>query len=385
MATYKVQILHYFPVMIKTQFVFKTFVLLSSLLIGLANGHAVNNCAKLFSFNPDHDYARLGVDIKNTPLRIREILDVTEAFLISPHPPSFETLRRADLSRYEKTLEPLSPTDILVQKEAFVRILELFKFVKDDSDYFFIGNGMYIPYLMAKSLFENTPLQSRIKFIAFSRPLAKMAVDKPGSMDTYYNQIGVGINTKRNIVVIDSVSLNSPGENSIIRTATSIADYLIRVRDLTTEEALALIFSIGIKENNITYTHESPNLSDYSKRMRAASTQASGLFPFENNLFPFLSPMFSFNDSPFRQSYERIDADFYWNGKFDRLDSLKIPRGQEDVRYHLVQDPAPMHVESVIGSQAGKAHFYLDIIGQASKWKTSLKEIIDQIVERHQL
>lgn len=95
----------------------------------------------------------------------------------------------------------------------------------------FVGNGFYLPYLMAKSLFEGTPMFERIKFIAFSRGLSHLAYDSPESLQKYFDSLHIGEHKDRKIVIVDSVSADmrlKPSEHSLIRTANGIRKYLIQ-------------------------------------------------------------------------------------------------------------------------------------------------------------
>lgn len=288
------------------------------------------------------------------PQATQVILDKTPDFLLSPKAPSYEELEKADLSNFKipKSLQPDHP---FADPKSYVPILSLFRPLKEDADYLFVGNGYYIPYLMARSLFAGTPMENRIKFVAFSRPLASEAAKKPNDFYPYYQSLDLG-KQSRKLVVIDSItSLEHGNKHSVISTSNSIRKFLIH-RGWSPEKAIQSVVTMAMPEGSPGHDYRTRNLSDYFQRLSKIGVSNS-----EIASYPYFDPGIDYDQSPFKDSYSYSGNDFYWNGKYTALDSRGVPRGYTDIRAQLSKlDPAGL--EFYINDRAQLASTYQEII-----------------------
>jgi hypothetical protein len=332
---------------------------------------AVAPCAsELAKLNRDAAYSRIGIELKDQIPKVKAILESTPAFLISPKAPSFEELEKADLHRW-KIPPQLKKNYYFADFKNYVPVLKLFQSLKEDADYLFVGNGYYIPYLMARSLFSGTPMESRIKFVAFSRPLSKDAVERPQSFSSYFDTLDVA-SKKRKLVVIDSISsLGEANNHSVIRTSNALRKYLMN-RGWSQDEALKGVITFGMPEGDPEHLYRAKTLEDYFQQISKIDRKN-----LDEAMFPYFDPGITYADSPFEESYDYVGNSHYWNGKYASLDVQGMPRGIEDIRNGLARLPSG-ELEDFLSDRAEKASFFKEVINYG---KTNSKLFTKEIQE----
>jgi hypothetical protein len=352
------------------------FIFFASLSV--LNLLAVAPCAsELAKLSSESSYSRIGIELKHQNPKVKAILESTPAFLISPKAPSFEELEKADLHRW-KIPSQLKKNYYFADFKNYVPVLKLFQSLKEDADYLFVGNGYYIPYLMARSLFSGTPMESRIKFVAFSRPLAKDAVEKPQSFDRYFDTLDLASRNKK-LVVIDSISsLGEANNHSVIRTSNALRKYLMN-KGWSQEEALKGVITFGMPEGDPEHLYRTKTLEDYFQKISKIDQKN-----LDGAMFPYFDPGIPYADSPFEESYDYIGNSYYWNGKYASFDSLGMPRGIEDVRNRLSRLPVS-DLEDFLSDRAEKASFFKEIIDFGKSSSKLFRKEIESALKAHKL
>lgn len=350
------------------------FAFIASTLFG--NLSCEQTLSKISSSN---DYQRLGVDLAATRPKIKELLESTRAELLSPKAPSFEELENLDLKSW-KIGKQMKAGDPFTEPKSLASVLKLFEQVREDADYLFVGNGYYIPYLIARSAFAGTPMADRIKFVAFSRDLARKADENPELVSDYFKSLGIG-NTKspKKIIVIDSItSLESGNKHSVIRTSNAIRRHLID-EGWPQSDAIRSVITLAMPEGDPSHSYRTRSLDEYYRKVSEIPT--GGL---RQAVVPYFDPGIPFDQSPFIDSYEHSGDGHYWNGKYNQLDSQGIPRGIEDIRKSLDKIPL-QELREVLNDRAQKASFYQEIISYQKKNALLYQKEISKILTFHHL
>ena len=313
------------------------------------------------------------------PPEIKKIIDGVPQELISPVAPTFEQLRDLTLSRRSST-SALDAQFPLIDTASVKRVLQIFDVTKGKADYLFVGNGMYLPYLMAKAIFEDTPIQKRIKFVPFSRELAEDSTRNSDFYHGYFLNLDLfeGSHPKK-IVVVDTVSQQDSGNNhTVIQVSNAIRNSLMKATAkgspfpplplISPQEAIKAVISLGILENpSTTHKNRISNPDEYSKKMGEIAGKARegffGLFPRlpKRTTFPYLDSQIDGNQTPFNASYGPRGRDHYWNGKYNQLDEEGKPRGEKDIKHRLAEISVD-ELNAFIEERAQKAAFYKRLI-----------------------
>ncbi len=349
---------------------------------------ANNQCILIFnnqqstlrlSSSKTDEFFNLGVNLQTLPERTRNELKKGPSFLISPQAPKFEDLMIADFKNYNIEPNQLSDFHPFKNIRSFESVLRLFEFMRGDAEYYFVGNGYYISYLMARALFDGTPLQSKIKFIAFSRPLSEMVYKKPEIINNYFSELEVENGRHKKIIVIDSVtSVENPNKHSIIMTSIAIRRYLLS-KGWSYRNAIDSVVSVGMPEEaGFPQTYRTNDLESYFKKLKEIHSSN-----FNDAIFPYFNPKISWLQSPFIDSYAaKFGNDYYWNGKYNDLDNLNRPRGFKDIRDQLMTiSPSQLHF--FLLENAKKASMYIEIIKAGLQIRHQLIEEINLIVSQH--
>jgi hypothetical protein len=324
------------------------------------------------------DYRNHGMSLEGLSLERRALLEKYPAFIFSPRSPSYEDLMQKKI-KFSGSTE-FKTFHAFDQQKSFEVILKLFTAVKYDADYYFVGNGFYIPYLMAKSLFAGTPMENRIKYIAFSSRLAELSEKDPQLFSNYYNSIGIGHHPNRKIIILDSLTgENKPNQHGIIRTSNSIRKHLM-ASGWDSRHAIDHVITMGLPEFEPLFLgkqkYQTKSLEDYEQRLHQIT--------FENmntSVFPYLDPKVKWSQEPFVAAYH-FDGDgneFYWNGKYKELDEQSWPRGKQDVRQSLKQI-SDEDLQHYLSRQSKLAAFYLKIIQAGLGFREPLKNQIESIL-----
>jgi hypothetical protein len=295
-------------------------------------------------------------------------------YLLAALPPSFEDLTyNLDPGKYGLVTDYINDKNLNLK--FYKEVLNIFRVIHEDADYYFVGNGFYIPYLIAKSLFSGTSLESRIKFMAFSRGLVKKALNFRGSADRYFESLGIGVQ-ERKIIIIDSLSDHLDVEingNSLLQLQLALINYLMREKGLNQKEALASVVVVGYPELQIPKApFEVDSLSTYNERIRDLENSVLA-----NTQLPYIKIG---NTSPFMQFYSRdgstnnwlgAELDLYWNGKFNDFDEDEMPKGNIDIQ-DLHESGRLKDFEKEINLRLRRAGVYSYIISESLKIKSEL-------------
>ena len=353
-------------------------IVFGCLLIGaLAQGSSCPD--SLARLNSQNTFGGLSVILSSARRGVKERLESVPPELLSPRAPTFQELEKIDVSSWKipKQLDTKAP---LAQPQALEPVLKLFQQLKTDADYLFVGNGFYLPYLMARSAFEGTPMAERIKFVAFSRELAKKANDRPEDFNSYFKTLDLpSPEAKRKIVVIDSISsLDSNHDHSIIRTSNALRKFLIQQR-WSHKKAVESVITLGMPEGEPSHSYRSFSLEDYEKKLSQVSPEK-----INSDLIPYLDPGIVFDQSPFLDSYSYTGDGIYWNGKYQSLDKMGMPKGIEDIRMGLDRIPL-RELDEVLADRAKKTSFYQEIIQASKKNASRYQKEINEIIQQHKL
>ena len=250
----------------------------------------ISSCeTHLANLSNEEIYRKLGVDLEGTPPSVRARLNSVPAELLSPKAPSFEELEKLDLKSWNLT-KKLSATHPFAAPKSLGLLLKLFDQPIENADYLFLGNGYYIPYLMARSAFAGTPMESRIKFVAFSRDLAKKSIENTESFSTYFKSLGIDTtDPNRKWVIIDSItSLQSGNDHSVIRTSNAIRNYLAQ-EGWPRDKANQSVITLGMPEGNPSHSYRTHTLEDYFNKLTERSSKESNKtsFPYFDPAVPF--------------------------------------------------------------------------------------------------
>lgn len=356
------------------------FLLLAFLLLTPNPSQAQLYCSDLFTESSKNSisdaYKKLGIDLADFSENSTQVLKNAHPALTSPKAPSYEEIMAVPFSNWPHIHQQLNANHPFARVESFKSVLSFFKFMKEDADYIFVGNGYYISYLMAKSIFSGTALEHRIKFLPFSRGLAAKAAINFRPFATFFkdSQLGEG---KRKIVIIDSVSPDeNPNGHSLIRTSMAIRNYLISV-GWTHRESLDSIITMGTPEEPGYQSYRFKSLTDYSEKIRSIDETN-----YDRTTFPYFDPGLNWGQAPFIQSYSHEGNQYYWNGKYNTLDKYDVPMGESDVRPNLVRY-TPEELTLYLTERAELAALYKEIINYGKSHKPNLAEEINRIVSEH--
>ncbi len=298
-------------------------------------------------------------------------------FLQSPRNPSYEDLMASDLSSLTKNRLQSNRVQSwysdIFRIKSFQNILKLFTFVDADAEYIFVGNGMYIPYLMAKSIFDGTAMQPRIKFMAVSRKLADEMFERPSSFDRYFKFLEIGEHQGRAIMVIDSMTSYKPnGANSLIKISRVLRGYLLK-KGWEFRSAMDAVVPLTIIEQEFGHRHRSLRMTDFLKKSNEINKKN---WKSEDTFFPYLDSGLDFAEAPFRASYNyKGDSHHYWNGKYRFFDILGLPEG----------DLSTIKNKDILEERLQKALFYKQIIAKGQSYREIHQFQVAEILQAHQL
>ena len=322
----------------------------------------------------EQGYTRLGISLASIRPAVRSRLEKVPSELLSPRAPQFEELEKLDVSQW-KLPKQLKEGNSFSDPKSLSSILNLFRQVKGDADYLFVGNGYYIPYLMARAAFAGTPMESRIKFVPVSRDLIDKTASNPQVLSQYFKTLGIGSATSpKKVVVIDSItSLESKNRHSIMRTANAVRNYLIE-QGWSQEKALRSVIPLAMPEGDPSHSYRTRSLEDYERKIAQVDPKN-----FQSATLPYLDPGIPFDQGPFQESYSYYGDGHYWNGKYSSLDSFGMPRGIEDIRPGLERMSA-RELEEFLLDRAHKVQLYQEVIAanknNARRYQKEIKEIL---------
>lgn len=298
----------------------------------------------------------------------------SSALLLSSTPPSFEDLIQSF------GIEAQIPTPNFINNEnfnleLFRAVLKIFKITNEDADYYFVGNGFYIPYLIAKSLFSGTILEDRIKFMPLSRPSVTTVLDDVGSADRFFETLGLG-HHQRNLILIDSVSYFPKyfiNANSLLKLHMAVMEFLKRQKSYSHRQALATVIAAGYTERQIKKSPDGINtMFMYKRRMQKFLTH-----DFRSTQLPFyrLGDADIFLEFYSRKgtshNWEGVEQNIYWNGKYNYFDDSGMPLGKLNLE-ELLANGAIEEFQSEINQRLHRLEIYRYIISAGNDLKRGL-------------
>lgn len=340
------------------------------------------NCSVLFfKTNDISDYKSIGVNLSELPSEIANELKKYPAFLISPNAPKYEDIRSAQFTRVADKIGSYNDMDSFRNINTFRTVLSLFKSITSEAEYYFVGNGFYTSYLIAKTLFEGTPMEKNIKFIAFSRPLAELAYRNTETASNYFESLGVGKYPNKKIIVIDSLlSDDRPNGHSAIRTSIAIRKFLVS-KGWIYRNAIDAIVTIGIIEG--TQGPQSYRTAEIKTYLDVLSEINEDNF--QTATFPYFDPSIKISESPFFQSYsKRGDGFYYWNGKYNQFDQQGFPEGTSNYR-NMLSTYSLTELNNLLSERIRKANTFLDIIEIGLSYREELSQEIHEIINQHKI
>ncbi|MBN23306.1 MAG: hypothetical protein CL678_18620 [Bdellovibrionaceae bacterium] len=246
---------------------------------------------------------------------LSEVRKKLPQFILQSRSPEFEQLMDLSPEFLNQNISTFR-SQKFTTNESIKKILHIFEKTPVDGDFYFIGNGFYIPYLIAKSIFHETPMASRIHFLAMSRSLARESFEDYQSFDRYFDFLKIGNLKNRKIVLIDSITEGGVSVgHSLIQISTAVRNYLLD-KGWKTKDAMNVI-SVGIPESSSRFhPFRRTSLASYFKEMLGVRMRETD--------FPYFDVGLRWENPPFFMSYAR---ELNWNGKYRRLGKDGFPIG----------------------------------------------------------
>lgn len=202
-----------------------------------------------------------------------------------------------------------APKKNLPTEYALRDYLSLLENLPSQSNFVFVGNGMYIPYLSLKGAFKDTALFHRIFFLSISRGLAHK-LNEDFFLQDYLSSIKID-KSFGPVVVIDSLSRAETYDHSLFDVSAAIRRYF---HSLSQRRE---VISLGIPESGFIHSYGEKSLSLYREKLHKFPN-----FNFRSYLF---SPVSWETMGLF---YEQSNLNkFYWSGKFSEIDTNGFPTG----------------------------------------------------------
>ncbi len=306
---------------------------------------------------------------------IKKLKSVPE-FLYAAQPPTYEQLMSLKNYTHDKTL----PLAKVASTDSLLAVLALFSFMKTDTEYYFIGNGYYAPYLIAKSLFAGTEMESRINFLPFSRPLAELANNEPKKVRKYFKSLNIGKHKDRKIIVIDSTTTsNTPNQHSVLRVASAIRQYLVSEK-WSLREALDTVVAVGMPESTTNQNYKTTELSDYWSKTKEINEDN-----FEIYNYPYYDPKMVWNQTPFIDSYTNGKESYYWNGKYNKFGRNGLPEGYKNFEKNINEMSSTSDFKTLLTDRYQLVERYLKTITDVATNKNTVKNEINIILSNHNL
>ncbi|MFN9068065.1 MAG: hypothetical protein ACK5V3_12610 [Bdellovibrionales bacterium] len=349
-------------------------ILYQSLVLGSLCESSVSKKSEQFQ-----ELENIGISVSELRPEITEIVMSYLAFLFSQLAPRYEQIKKFDSSKTKDHWFKAS-TSSLTERKSFEAVLQIFEHIQGDAEYYFVGNGFYPSYLMAKALFENTPLFEKIKFVAFSRDLSRKAFASPELFQNYFDSLEIGKNKKSKIVIIDSVSSDprlAANDHSLIRTANAFRKFLL-LRGWSRQESNATIVPLGLPEKAESPGHSIDSLADLmiaSKEIDLERDPNRPLFYYNSGIL--------WNQSPFRESYHLHANPYYWSGKYEFLDKNSLPSSPGSMIHHFDIIKPEVLVDNLERFRTPQVKLYQHIISEGLKLKRVMRDQIQKIVDQH--
>lgn len=283
--------------MIKLFFIFALFCSLNLLAQPL--------CSDVFNNNEEF------VFYKDYNLTFEEIIKYKKYFI--------EDLNQIELPEHDNQFIAAMTSEKSIQN-----IKKLMSHFEPSDQIYFIGNGFYFPYLISKILALNTRSFQNIHFLPISRPLAKTLIEDPSSADLFFSNFTIDKKKlKEKIILIDSVtSRNKKNDHSLIQVSNALRRYL-KDKHYDMEDILKSVITVGIPESiNQKHSYATETLTRYLQWVEKFQEKDFN----DNFSFPYLDYHLDYHEAPFLQSY--IYEQYFWNGKYYRIDSKGNPLGQ---------------------------------------------------------
>lgn len=337
------------------------------------------SCKNIFSLSStsesqkENDYLAKGVNFKELDQDKKSLLSKFPAFFISSTPPKFKEIMKYDFKPKFSKVSPLKNSPILTL-ESFKNVLKLFKVNSENTEFYFIGNGYYIPYLMAKALFYKTPMENRIKFLPISSKLSNKLVNESSQFYNFFKQMGISNYTRR-IVVIDSVSLNQKfNYHSTIAVGIAIRNYFIHLGS-SFRTAIDKVISIGMPEiSSENHYYKSNDIQSYNKKLHEIDKAN-----YSKAVFPYLDLNIKWEQAPFVHSWQRLGLQFYWNGKFNSLDANGFPIGDINLKDGVNRLKTDI-LENHLYNRREKVLLYREVIEAGIEIRKELQTEIKEII-----